>query len=287
LIGRILQWVADAESIPGDGPLLRFRRKLRWVILRVGDPAVQYQLARHRLWIPLSHEMPGYRRVHPTYDSPLAVLASAFVKAAERPVRAIDIGGNVGDSAVVLADAGVKSVLCVEGLETYLRLLRINVGDLPEVVIAPVFVTEYVANLGGHAARGTAVVSPAAGGTTSCTFSDLLRDYPEFVEAQLVKIDTDGWDLAVLRSAANWLEQSRATVFFEYDPALEADQGYVASEVWSLLSGIGYPLARIWSNTGLELWAGPMAEASAVVDAVLASHTYVDVMVGFSDPLAS
>jgi FkbM family methyltransferase len=286
VIGWIAQWASEAESLPGDSRSLRLRRRLRWALLRFGDPPVTYRLGSHSLRIPLSHEMPGYRRVHPTYDSPLGVLAAALVGSAESPIRAIDVGANVGDSAVVLIDAGVDAVLCVEGLDTYLEFLRVNVAGLPQVVIAPIFVTERVEALSGSAARGTAVLSPTPDGAKSSTFADLLAQYPNFAGAELLKIDTDGWDLAIIKSASEWLSKSKATVFFEYDPVLEANQGYDASEVWQLFGRLGYPLARMWSNTGIELWAGTLVGAPAAVEDALKSYPYVDVMVGFTDPLA-
>jgi hypothetical protein len=178
----------------------------------------------------------------------------------------------------------------VEGVPAYLRLLHDNVNRLGDrVVVAPYFITETTQRMAASVARGTATVSH--GGLTdptSITFADLLERYPSFWDAQLVKIDTDGWDQAVLRSAAGWLRERLPAVFFEHDPALQHNQGYDAAAVWPLLEDLGFSSARLWSNTGLPLWHGDITSAANAAAACLAQHPYVDVLVtGATDVVAS
>jgi FkbM family methyltransferase len=279
------QWAAAAEVEAGDGLGLRFRRKFRRGLLRFTDPDVTYWLAGRPLLMPLSHELPRYRRIHPSYDQPLSHVARAVVDLQGQPVLVIDVGANVGDSAVLLVEAGARGVLCVEGLDGYLRLLRLNTTAMAEVVVAATFVTEDAAVLGGNPARGTAVLSASPAGAPSTTFDDLLAQYPDFAAAHLLKIDTDGWDLAILKSAASWLKTALPVLFFEHDPVLQAAQGYTASDVWQLLTDVGYRRIHVWSNTGVPLWRGALADAPTAVEDRLRDFPYLDVMAAVRDPL--
>jgi FkbM family methyltransferase len=277
----LTQWVASAEWTPGESVQLRARRRVRKVILRVADPVVRYPASGGELRMPLSHEMPTYRRLHPTYDRPLEEAAAAIRVDAGSPSYAIDVGGNVGDSALALLASGVDAVLCVEGVPRYVRLLHDNVDRLGErVVVAPYFITETAQQVSAHVARGTAIASRGnSSDPTSITFTDLLARYPSFAHAQLVKIDTDGLDQAVMRSAADWLRERRPAIFFEHDPALQQNQGYHAAEVWPFLEDLGYRSARLWSNTGIPLWQGNLDGAPEAVTTCLMRFPYVDVLV--------
>lgn len=274
------QWVGRAEWTPGESMQLRVRRRLRRLVLRVADPVVRYPAPGGELRLPLSHEMPRYRRLHPTYDLPLEEIATVIRARVDTTFRVIDVGGNVGDSALALLANGVDAVLCVEGVERYLRLLHDNVGRLgARVAVAPYFVTEKAQSMKSHVARGTATVTPSGpAGMASITFTDLLIRHPAFADAQLLKIDTDGWDQAVLRSASDWLKERQPAVFFEHDPMLQQNQGYDAAAVWTLLDGLGYRSAQLWSNTGLTLWQGDLNSAVASAEGYLTQYPYLDVL---------
>jgi hypothetical protein len=105
------QWVASAEWTSGESMQLRTRRRLRRIVLRVADPVVRYPASGGELRLPLSHEMPAYRRLYPAYDRPLEEVAAAMRADIRSPFRVIDVGGNVGDSAIALVASGVDAVL--------------------------------------------------------------------------------------------------------------------------------------------------------------------------------
>ncbi len=276
----LTQWVASAEWTSGESVQLRARRRLRKMILRVADPLVRYPAFGGDLRLPLSHEMPTYRRLYPAYDRPLEEVAVAMSADVALPFCVIDVGANVGDSAIALLASGVDAVLCVEGVPRYVRLLHDNVDRLGErVVVAPYFITETAQRVAANVARGTATASHGGSNDpTSITFTDLLARYPSFLDARLVKIDTDGLDQAVLRSAASWLRERKPAVFFEHDPALQRDQGYDGADVWPFLEDLGYSSVRLWSNTGLPLWQGHLTSAAEEVATCLMRFAYIDVL---------
>jgi hypothetical protein len=48
----------------------------------------------------------------------------------------------------------------------------------------------------------------------------LLRK-PILVNSKMLKIDTDGFDTLILKSAVDFLKRAKPIIFFEYDPFLE------------------------------------------------------------------
>ncbi len=46
----------------------------------------------------------------------------------------------------------------------------------------------------------------------------IVMEYPQFIHTKMVKIDTDGYDLIILRGGLKYLETSKPVLFFEYDP---------------------------------------------------------------------
>ena len=85
------------------------------------------------LFLPWGHRLPDYARHRPTYGQNLVQLARAL---SERlppdagPLRVLDIGANVGDSAAQILAAVDARVLCVEGDPHWARYLHQNLdGD--------------------------------------------------------------------------------------------------------------------------------------------------------------
>jgi FkbM family methyltransferase len=271
----LAQWLAAAEWQDGEGAALRLRRGLRRRISTRWNPTVDYPWYGGVLRLPLAHALPFYRRVHPTYDTPLFDVVRALSAAGE--VDVVDVGANIGDSAQMVLAAGARSVLCVEGSPEYLRHLTANVGGDARVHVEPSFVGEDRAEVAERVGKGTGSLTARPGsGVRTRTFGDVLAEHPGFTSARLLKVDTDGWDLPVLRSAVEWLRTSRPVLFFEHDEVLHRRQGYDLAQVWPLLTSCGYTRFLAFTNTGHRLSEGPVT--SDVPPVVRQSEPYADVL---------
>jgi hypothetical protein len=71
---------------------------------------------------------------------------------------------------------------------------------------------------------GTAIASSSAESKVNeiatKTIDEVIKLYPEYRNTNLIKIDTDGWDFSVLRSAKKLIHESKPFIFFEYMPEL-------------------------------------------------------------------
>lgn len=71
--------------------------------------------------------------------------------------------------------------------------------------------------------------------------------------ANFIKVDTDGFDFKVLRSAKEYLAESKPSLFFEWDKEHLEVQGEDYLSIFSLLEECGYKDLVIFDNFGSML----------------------------------
>ena len=211
----------------------------RRLILHRADPLVRYRIGAIELELPLSHELPFYRKDHPAYGENVGRIA------AELGGPVVDIGANVGDTAAVVRQAADVPILCVEGDDRYFGLLQRNATRIgPPLELEHAWV-DAPARAAVVRRRGTAQVAAGDVPVRTRTLAAILADHPRFAEPALLKIDADGHDVQILLAELELLARLRPALFFEYDPHLGADP-----VVFEQLRGIGYRTAHVYENTG-------------------------------------
>lgn len=255
LITRVGQRITDGIASDGsEGFRSRAQMRLRRLILMFGDPIVSYEWCRQPMRIPLSHDLPIHRRAYPEYSENLKRVAEAVASKYESP-SVVDVGANVGDSALLLHDALDGPILCVEGDPFYCSLLRANTRRFPQIEIEMSFVgSGRVSAIHQPRMKGTGRLRPTSetAGPSIKSLQEILKKRPRYESSRLLKIDTDGWDAEVLRGAVQHLRRVKPVIFFEYDPyflalAGEHDDGF---ETFEMLAGLGYGAALFYLNSG-------------------------------------
>lgn len=254
------QCLADAWSI-NRGPGLWGRvctsllARMRRYRLRFDDPPVKMQWCQRSIVAPLSHELARYRAFFPFYNTNLGRLASAMVRVSTRPLYAIDVGANIGDTGLLLLDSGISAVLCIEGSPHFFRYLRANTADETGITIAQ----SLVAYEGGplrvvlEESRGTARMKPidGEGGLETCTLAEAVAGHGLNRTVHLLKIDTDGYDGRILLHNAPFIETHRPIVFAEADVTFDAaHDSAVIKQTLEMLQGQGYRNFLVFRNTG-------------------------------------
>lgn len=232
----------------------------RALLLRRSDPLVRYRIGAIELLLPLSHELPIYRKDHPLYSVSIGRIAAQLGGAV------VDIGANVGDTAAIVRNATDVPILCVEGDERFFALLERNAARFdPPIELERAFVRgpERAAI---ERARGTARLVSGEGDVRTRTLAEILADHPAFAAPRLVKIDTDGFDVPIVLAELELLARLRPVLFFEYDPGLGAEP-----VVFERLSEIGYRRAHVYANTG------ELSGTVEIRDGVPIHGEYVDV----------
>ena len=166
----------------------------------------------------LSHDLPVYRSAYPGYSDNLRRVAAAVHEKHPHTV-AIDVGANIGDSVVFLRRAGYELIIAVEPAPEFTGLLRENMSELGGIVIEEVMLAGSVGHVDGEilTRRGTGHLVAGITSTPTTTIDALAAAHADLGPVSLIKTDTDGLDLEILRGAEKTLA-ARPTVFFEHDP---------------------------------------------------------------------
>jgi FkbM family methyltransferase len=216
-----------------------------------------------------SHHLPAILAVLPEFGRPLADIVNAL--GVPEP-RVVDVGANIGDTALLLARfAPGARVLCIEGNDCFMADLETNLAQVTGVTAVKAILAERSASVRGRFAMrqnhgGTAHITLDEAGDLlkTQTLDDLLASYPEFRGPHAIKIDTDGFDPSILRGARRTLTDARPVVFYEWDPysyrmAGENDVGHaeflmeLAYERFLIFTNSGQPLLRV-CRPGREIW---------------------------------
>jgi FkbM family methyltransferase len=286
---RLDQWLLDAAlSTPMDGlgnraryHLLRGLRRLR---LFVSDPAVDCSLGAYNLRLPLSHELPFYRRTFPDYACNLGRV-SFYARQKYPNLIMIDVGANIGDSVAIVHQYSDHPVLCLEGEPRFFRLLKENTRNLPGVEIEQTFIGapgDHVANVDACHGNAQVLLGPTPGPASICTLSEALARHPRFAAAKLLKIDAEGFDCRIIAAETELLNGNRPILFFEYYPKCSELVGQKAFPVFATLCSLGYSLILIYQNLGRYFMSLTLDQPDTIEDL----HHYISDLEGYCDVVA-
>ncbi len=243
---------------------------LRKLLIRHSDTLVKYQIDGCELLLPLSHDLPLYRKFIPEYSENIGRIA-ALVHQKYPDMTFIDIGANIGDTVAILRSYAHFPVLCIEGDPGYFAILERNLRSCgwTGVDLANVFVGDATGTVQCRVDRraGSAgLIADDRANITTETLSDILCSHPNFSTARMLKIDTDGFDCRILRSSAGFLASTRPVIFFEYDPCLCARHDDDAFGVFAELLQFGYSTALFYDNEGAFLASADLQDKRLLED---------------------
>lgn len=232
------------------GLLFKLFFTLRGLLIKCFPYAlINYSYKGVVLKLPLSHDYPFNLKIHPGYSENLGLIASVIKEKYPR-VSCIDVGANVGDSVAIVNSFAPMPILCIEGNEMYLPILRHNALKYPNVEIEDCFVGESSETVIAINHGGSAHLKVSESGTRVKVLHDILSNHVKFAESKLFKIDTDGFDLKILRGANQFLKDVKPVIFFEYDPYYLLLQNEYPLSVFEQLNKLGYEKCLLFDNLG-------------------------------------
>ncbi|UUW90060.1 FkbM family methyltransferase [Nocardioides sp. WV_118_6] len=273
------------------------KRRVGWLIRdRFPFRPVVREVQGVELVLPWSHRLPDYAAWGPEYGQNLVELARLLAESA--PLTVLDVGANVGDSAVQILHAADGKVLCIEADRAYLEFLHRNVDKDPRIAVVEALLTVDGEDSGTTAVRtgGTTRFVEGAAGDAMPTVSpaSLKAEFTDFAQLRLVKSDTDGYDVDLVPAIAETWDDAHPVLFFEYDPYLTRLAGLDPDAVWPRLEALGYRNVAVWANGGAPLGqttTDQVAARSRVLDDVpngrARSRAYWDVAVVHGDDVAA
>lgn len=213
-----------------------------------------YEHYGHRLTLPSQHMLDVIKRKYQAYDHQLAKLSSILQKY-YTDMHAVDIGANIGDSAIAMRSSADFPIICIEGAKQYINYLRLNLRSLQEIIILESFVgnaisSEQLFRIDYNA--GTARLSRKK--TQALHRVKRLEDIITKIEIhsplKLLKIDTDGFDFEIILDSAKLLQKHSPIIFFEYAPHQGAQSFEQGIEVIEHLLRLGYDRMVVYDNFG-------------------------------------
>lgn len=179
----------------------------------------RWTIGGHPVVLPPGHFLPWFQRRDQTYDTYATALVAELCRG--RTVTVIDLGANVGDTAVALlaCDPDLE-VISVEGNSEFTRYFRRNVAQFSgRVTLIEAFVGP-ITGVGSYVSHGTsgAFVGDDDATGTWVSPAELMDAVPDDRDV-VWKSDIDGFDIHLL--SQNWDEITgrSGALWFEYDPA--------------------------------------------------------------------
>lgn len=229
---------------------------------RIVNKLRSYKVGQFSITLPPEHMLDVYQKIYRNYDKKLPAIAR-LLESKYGLMTVIDIGANIGDTAVGLRDACNAALICIEGNQKFLPLLEENTSKLPGVVrIVPKFMgPESTQNLGRVVTvNGTAHIEREARSDqvkwqqedfSITTYKELILSNSDLPDVRLVKTDTDGFDFKILIGSINQIASSHPVLFFEFDPSFSpTSDKYEALNAIEALVSSGYVYFIVFDNFG-------------------------------------
>lgn len=267
IIERLQSIELALETTPDHTPSIGTRairrilaRSLRSFGIPRADPVVIATVHGARLRLRKSHALPHAVRTNPFYDTALPSFVCRLYEQSKSVVRVLDVGANIGDTAKIISAAvGPSNVqfICVEADPANIPLLRENLLGLSAFIVeALAGSTSTVERANFVRDHGTAY---AVLGDGSSVQMIRLDDVIGTQQIDIIKIDTDGFELHVLRGLTQTIASVSPHLFIEVAPTHWRLVGQHEPMVAiNFLKELGYTFCLIYDPAGYPMLAGPL-----------------------------
>ncbi len=245
------------------------RRKIRKAVLTLVDPLVPVKIGNREIEVRLSHQLPENLKHYPHYNFNLGRII-ALAETHFGKLTVIDVGANVGDTVAFIRNFSEAPILCIDGEEKYVRLLRRNIAQFKNVSICQTLLGSETKteNFALKMREGTAQVEASKEQVSVRSLEDVLQEFPEFQNSKILKTDTDGFDTHIIRGSKNFLEKTRPVLFFEFDPHFIRKTGDDPFRFFDFLMEAGYAYFMFYSNIGDYLLSSTAENKTIITDLI-------------------
>jgi FkbM family methyltransferase len=215
---------------------------------------VSAHLYGRSLVVPAEHPLPVILVPFPQYNRPLGLAVEAIALASPNAsaLTIIDGGANVGETIAIIEDrCPGLSYLCIEADPDIARLCALNHADNDRVQVTQCYIGEDEGAMAwlqddGRANPSVRIASdnPSENDSRYGRLVRLDTVAGPFLESKgslsLIKIDTEGYDFSVLRSAPDLLNKYKPAIYFEWYPLLLTEIGEEVWDGFDYLATFGY-----------------------------------------------
>jgi FkbM family methyltransferase len=232
-------------------------RRARRFLLKFTDPDIITTLDGFSFQTPFSSSILLTQHEFPLYDAVLPRLARA-VHTARGGLVMIDIGANVGAVTRLVSREAAGYFFCIEANPRFKASLTHNLSQIPRSRARFVAITDEkrTVNVCHNYSDGNSSIGPGGGEMLEfLTLDDAIAAEADYPAVNLVKIDTEGFELKILRGAARLLTGQKPPLFFEFYPECIRREAGDPDAMFELLRQHAYDFFVFYDNTGNLLTA--------------------------------
>ncbi len=224
---------------------------------------VKAHLYGHDLIMPIEHPLVPIQELFPCYNRPLAHSAQALAERNRSQPRlvVVDVGANIGETVAIIAEqcGDIGQYLCIEADQELAELCEANLHDNRRVTVERCLIGEDEGSTAwledshrsNPSTRLAAPPSAASSAAHVVRLDTVVAPYAELHGGlDMIKVDTEGYDFAVLRSGTAMLEKYHPALYFEWFPKLLAGFGENSAAAFERLVQLGYRHYVFFTNHG-------------------------------------
>jgi FkbM family methyltransferase len=221
---------------------------------------------------------------------------TAFLSQTYKDLKVIDIGANQGDSVALIKSGADVPVISVEGDNKLFDIHSKNTAQFKNITLVKTFLSDAAAELDCNyldSGNNLAIIPgerSAKSVLTKFTSIDELYSEKVFdVQCKLLKIDTEGFDLKIIRGSENFITAVKPVILFEYNrdnlSAVESDP----FSIFSWLEKRSYNTILFYESDGRFMLSTTLSNHKLLkqlydyVDGKNAKIYYLDIIAFHSD----
>lgn len=248
----------------------------------------EYSIGVIKIRLPFDHALPTYQSRYPLYDKFLPFVVASL---GDEGII-VDVGANVGDTAILLAQHCSNKIVSIEPDNTFYTYLVSNVRDAG--LSDRIFTANYaIGDEGGSIAltRCNGTATPVIDETNNSIKLTSLREVLakanlNDARIRLLKCDTDGFDYQILFGSLDLIDASKPLLYWENTVENIGDLDD-SNQLINKLSGVGYSAFACFDNFGSLLYTGNDARVLKQLNGYLLFQRQVNqVVVYYFDFLA-
>ena len=160
---------------------------------------------------------------------------------------AVDVGANVGDTLALIKAKAAMPVICIEGDPICYELLQENARQFEEVFLVKTFLSDKpgeasveLQKSGWNATLKEAKTVSSGQRIQFQTLDQVVQGSHSHARIKLLKVDTEGYDLRILRGAAGILAKDQPLIAFELNRENVEPLGDSVGDFFDFLVKLGY-----------------------------------------------